>query len=124
MAAHDGRPQRSRHGGPTMSGAAPPLPGAWAAARELDLDARLDFYEQGKALDQEIRANRRAIRLGGYAVGAAGLLVGIAGMGAAALMLPLKTTETSHPALRSRRDLCVAARLGHGQRRRSCAQPD
>lgn len=76
-----------------MSGAAPPLPGGWAAARELDLDARREFYEQGKALDQEIRANRRAIRLGGYAVGAAGLLVGIAGMGAAALMLPLKTTE-------------------------------
>lgn len=76
-----------------MSGSAPPLPGGWASARDLDADARQDFYEQGKALDQEIRANRQAIRLGGYAVGAAGLLVGIAGLASAALMLPLKRTE-------------------------------
>lgn len=76
-----------------MSGATPTLPAGWAEAAELDTASREDFYEQGKALDQEIRANRRAIRLGGYVVGAAGTVIGLAGMVAAISLLPLKTTE-------------------------------
>ena len=76
-----------------MSGAAPTLPGGWVRADELDAEHRQDFYEQGKALDQEIKANRRAIRLGGYVVGAAGTLIGLAGVVAAASLFPLKTIE-------------------------------
>lgn len=65
-------------------------------ARPIRPDEREQLFAQAKTLDTEMAANGRAIRIGGYVVGAVGLAIGLAGVLSAAAMLPLKTTETRY----------------------------
>lgn len=64
---------------------------AWTAKPVLP-EQRQELYAQAHSFDTEMSRNRSAIRLGGYIVGAAGMLVGVCGMVAAAALFPLKQT--------------------------------
>lgn len=55
-------------------------------------EQRQALFQQAESFDTELGRNRSAIRLGGYIVGAAGSLIGVCGMVAAACLFPLKTT--------------------------------
>lgn len=61
-------------------------------ARPVLPEQRQQLYEQAHSFDTEMSRSRDAIRLGGYIVGAAGTLIGVCGMVAVAVLLPLKQT--------------------------------
>ena len=64
---------------------------SWTAKPVLP-EQREALYEQAASFDTELSRNRQAIRLGGYIVGGAGLLVGVCGIVAATFLFPLKQT--------------------------------
>lgn len=64
---------------------------SWAAKPVLP-EQRKALYEQAQSFDTELSRNRDAIRLGGYIVGGAGVLIGVCGIVAAASLFPLKQT--------------------------------
>lgn len=63
----------------------------WTAKPVLP-EQRQALYDQAASFDTEMSRSRHAIRLGGYIVGAAGALIGVCGMVAAASLFPLKQT--------------------------------
>lgn len=53
-------------------------------------EQRAALYRQAEDFDTEIGRNAKGIRIGGYVIGAAGTVIGLCGMVAAASLFPLK----------------------------------
>lgn len=63
--------------------------------KHVSPEARAALYQQALDLDRELARNRRTTRWAGYVVGAAGTLVGVLGVGAAAAVFFTRTDHHS-----------------------------